>query len=302
MAQNNQTAIAVTDDSVRSMVESLSNRYIKPLYHGRDYQGFMLDAALFAIQNDEIRNAIAEPIGKAQFVRALQIAASSGLSLNPQKGESTLVVYKKSVKKGNDWVKEPQITFMPMKNGVVKIAMRTKKVLKVESGTIFVNDIFSVKKGSDGDKYEWTPALNDRGDSIAYFAAIKLDDGTSSVEYWTKSQVQEWALKYGNGKEWDDKAKKYLDKFKPDSAWGKSFDGQAEKTVIKAALRGLYLPELEEFLEEPAESETVPAEDQHTTLADEIKAAAVSGTEPDTAETPADMAAEAAGEPELEIF
>jgi phage RecT family recombinase len=241
------TAITITDEQVRGDVVRFSNSYIKPIYRGRDYEGWMMDAVLCVLQNDELKKTIQSTEGKALFVRSLQLSAASGLSLNPQKGESCIVAYS-----GN---KGARVNFMPMKNGIVKMAMRTGKVSKIESGTIFEKDLFIPKKTSEGDKYEWTPAIKDRGPARAYFAFAKLSDGTGVLEYWEKTQVEEWARKYGNGKVWDDAKRKYLDQFKADSAWGKSFDGQAEKTVIKALLRGLYLPELDEYLDVTEERE-----------------------------------------------
>jgi phage RecT family recombinase len=253
------TAIALTDERVRGDVAKWSDVYIKPIYHGRDYAGWMLDAALCVLQNDGLKEAIQTPQGKALFIRSLQLSGASGLSLNPQKGESTLVAY--NGKKGI------QITFMPMKNGIVKMAMRTGKILKIESGTIFDKDTFIPKKTSEGDTYEWSPALKDRGVPRAYFAFVKLADGTGVLEYWEKSQVEAWAHKYGNGKDYQ------TGKFYEDSAWGKSFDGMAEKTVIKAALRGLYFPELDEYLEADEEREAEPAKVGETSLVKEIEEA-----------------------------
>jgi phage RecT family recombinase len=253
------TAIALTDEKVRGDVARYADLYVKPLYRGRDYGGWMIDAALCVLQNDVLKKAIQTPGGKALFIRSLQLSAASGLSLNPQKGESALVAYEG--KKGY------QISFMPMKNGIVKVAMRTGKIAKIESGTVFEKDVFIPKKTSEGDKYEWTPAPKDRGTARAYFAFVKLIDGTGLLEYWERAQVEEWAKKYGNGKDYE------TGKFYPSSAWGKSFDGMAEKTVIKAALRGLYLPELDEYLEAEEKEETEPARAGETSLVGEIEKA-----------------------------
>jgi recombination protein RecT len=256
---NETTAIALTDDKVRGDVAKWADLYVKPLYHGRDYAGWMLDAALCVLQNDGLKSALQDPQGKALFIRSLQLSAASGLSLNPQKGESTLVAY--SGKKG------AQVNFMPMKNGIVKMAMRTGKIAKIESGTVFEKDEFIPKKTCEGDRYEWTPALKDRGAPVAYFAFVKLADGTGVLEYWEKSQVTAWAAKYGNGKDYQ------TGKFYESSAWGKSFDGMAEKTVIKAVLRGLYLPEIEQYLEADEEQEAEPSTAGETSLAQEIEEA-----------------------------
>jgi phage RecT family recombinase len=264
---NETTAIALTDEQVRANVGQWGDLYVRPIYHGRErYEEWLMDAVLHVAQSDEIKKAIQDPQGKALFVRSLQSAAASGLSLNPQKGEAAIVAY--NGKKGT------QVNFMPMKNGLVRLAMRTGRILKIESGVVFEKDEFVPKKTSEGDRYEWSPALKDRGGAKAYFAFAKLADGTGVLEYWEKKEAQEWAKKYGNGKAWDEEKRAWSpDKFKPDSAWGKSFDGMAEKTVIKALLRGLYLPELDGALEADEAPEAGPDQAGAAPLAKEIEAA-----------------------------
>lgn len=273
------TAIALTDERVRGDVAKWSDLYIRPIYHGRDYQGWMLDAALCVLQNEGLKKVIQSPQGKALFIRSLQLSAASGLSLNPQSGESALVAY--------DGKKGLQVNFMPMKNGIVRMAMRTGRIAKIESGTVFDKDVFAPKKTSEGDKYEWAPALKDRGPAKAYFAYVKLADGTGVLEYWEKPQVEEWAKKYGNGKDANGK-------FYDSSAWGKSFDGMAEKTVIKAALRGLYLPELETYLEADEEREGGPEPEGGAALAKEIEEAEKKAAAAAAAQGEADPQAELA--------
>jgi recombinational DNA repair protein RecT len=243
MGKEQTTAIAVTDENVVKAIVSWGGQYLRPFYKGRDYDAWKQDVALAIVQNETLRNCLNNDMHKAILLRAVQLNAASGLSLNPQLGEAALVAY--NGKKGFT------VNHIAMKNGLVKKALETRKVLKIESGTVYEKDEFRVKKSSDGDGYEWNPALKDRGKPSGYFACIELSSGKKVVEYWEYAQVMEHALKYGNGRVWDNDNKRYKNEFYPDSAWGKSFNGQAEKTVIRAALHNLYLPELEEtFAEE----------------------------------------------------
>jgi recombinational DNA repair protein RecT len=243
MGKEQTTAIAVTDENVIRTIASWSDKYLRAFYRGRDFDAWKQDVALAIVQSESLRNCLNNELHKAVLLRAIQLNASSGLSLNPQHGEAALVAY--NGKKGFI------VNHIAMKNGLVKKALETRKVLKIESGTVYEKDEFKVRKSSDGDGYDWCPALKDRGKPSGYFACIALSDGKKAVEYWDYAQVWEHALKYGNGRVWDDVNKTYELKFYPDSAWGKSFNGQAEKTVIRAGLHNLYLPELEEtFAEE----------------------------------------------------
>jgi len=233
------TAIAVTDKAVVDKVAGWSGEHLAPFYHGKNYDAWKADVALAIAQNKDLRDCLFNEMDTVKLVRSLQLNAASGLSLNPQLGQAALVVY--------DGKKGRTVNHLVMKNGLVKKAMETRKVIKVESGTVYDNDDFKPVKSSDGDGYKWDIAIENRGKPKGYFAYIHLVDGKNTLEYWTLEQVREHAAKYGNGKKWDDVNKKYLDEFKPDSAWGKYFDGMAEKTVIRAALNNLYLPELDEI-------------------------------------------------------
>jgi recombinational DNA repair protein RecT len=242
------TAIAVTDEKILQTTASWGREYLLPFYHGTNFDAWLADVGLAIVQNENLRNCMNNPADALKLVRALQLNAASGLSLNPQHGQAALVAY--NGKKGL------VVNHIVMKNGYVKKAMQTRKVVKVESGTVYANDAFKVVKSSDGDGYKWEPSITSRGKPFAYFACIHLDDGKKVLEFRTHEQVWEHALKYGNGRKWDDAKKIYMNEFYPDSAWGKSFDGMAEKTVIKIAFNNLYLPESEEiFAEEDRRAE-----------------------------------------------
>jgi recombinational DNA repair protein RecT len=112
--------------------------------------------------------------------------------------------------------------------------------------------------------------MENRGEPKAYFAVAVMKTGRTVVEYWTKAQVQAHKSRYGKGLS------------RSDSAWNSSFDGMAEKTVLKALLTGLHLPEAVRSLieaDEQAEQEamrdaTEPAPEHKGTgagdLADEL--------------------------------
>ena len=216
----NQNQIAVRDSDVISAITNWAPNHLAYFYSGggRQFEAWKQDAALAIIENPDLKAALANEPGRMSLVRALQRSASSGLSLNPQRGESALVPI------------SGKINFWPMKNGLIKKALETGSLEFIEANTIFSGDKFSIKKTARGDDYDFTPALSDRGFPSAYFAVAVLKSGRSAVEYWTKDQVEAHKKKYGKGAS------------NPNSAWGQNFDGMAEKTVLKALLVGLHLP------------------------------------------------------------
>jgi recombination protein RecT len=215
---NQQAQIAVRDAEITARVERWGETNIVDLFQGRNFRAWKQDASLAIIENDDLRACMTTEDGRISLVRALQRSATSGLSLNPQKGESALVPI------------SGKVNFWPMKNGIIKAALETGALEFVESNTIFSGDSFSIKKTAKGDDYDFTPSMKERGIPVAYFAVAVLKSGRSVVEYWDKQQVEDHKKKYGKG---------YNNQ---KSAWNTNFDGMAEKTVLKALLTGLHLP------------------------------------------------------------
>jgi phage RecT family recombinase len=176
--------------------------------------------------SDDLQELTATPTGQKSLFDALQYAASTGLSLNPLEGKAVITVYNTKNKKTGKF--EKKAGYQIMKNGLIELAMETKKVSFITSDTVRDNDYFDTSKSMEGDKFEFKPALRDRGEVIGFFAAMKETNGTGHVKWMTVPEVEEHAEKYS----------KQTGQF---SAWGKSFNGMGEKTVMKALLNGVEL-------------------------------------------------------------
>jgi phage RecT family recombinase len=271
---NGNTQISVRDADVVASIDRWGETNIADLFQGKNFRAWKQDAALAVIENKDLRSCMATEDGRISLVRALQRSATSGLSLNPQKGESALVPI------------DGKVNFWPMKNGIIKTALETGALEYVEANTIYSGDSFSIKKTARGDDYEFTPSLQDRGLPAAYFAVAVLKSGRSVVEYWDKQQIEDHKKKYGKGAA------------NPKSAWNANFNGMAEKTVLKALLTGLHLPpavarllEQDEAAEaEAARDVTEPEPPHQGTGADDLgaklAAKAAEGEAPEKPEPP----------------
>lgn len=220
--------IAISDQQVPGALARLAPEF-QFLYPGKPeaFRSWSRSAALAVIESPGLRAALTTDTGKRTLIRALQRAASTGLSLNPQEGKAALVAF------------ADKITYMPMKNGLIELALNTGKVEVIEAETVYENDGLLIKKTAHGDEYEFSPARKNRGAVDGYYAAVLTTDGRSHVKYMDIDQVKGHAEKYGKG----------LDK--ADSAWRKSFDGMAQKTVLKSLLRALNIaPSVERALDE----------------------------------------------------
>jgi recombination protein RecT len=178
---------------------------------------FRKDVQIAITSNEKLSDCLSTADGVASMYQALRLAASTGLSLNPQLGEAALVPYKGKVQ------------FLTMKNGLIRQAQDTGKVEFMTAEMVREKDEIKIGKTADGDTLEHWPSLRERGNVIGYYAVLKLKDGKTHVKYMSKEEAQEWAANYGS----------YQGKLKQN--WRESFDGMAVKTVLKALLRNVYI-------------------------------------------------------------
>lgn len=181
-----------------------------------DPKSWAQTVVLAIVESPALTKCLATPEGKASLYHALKFAAATGLSMNPQEGKCALVPY------------AGKIQYQIMKNGLIDIALKDPNVRNIRSLVVKENDQFRTLQTLDGDTFEFEPHLTARGEPIGYFAAVKMESGPSYVKYITKAEAEKHRDKYSSMYNSDKKTK---------SPWHKSFDGMAEKTVIKELLR-----------------------------------------------------------------
>ena len=214
-----ETAIAVTEKSVGQYVNDTLPAMIKS-YSVRPYdaQVWIRTVKLCIVENPDLMACLQTEAGRISLNHALRFAATTGLSLNPQEGMAALVPI------------EGKVNYWPMKNGLVQLVLDTGLVDRIRMNAVHANDHWKLVETLDGDRYEWSPARRERGDIESFFAAAKLKDGTSVVEFMTREEVEEHKKKYGKGTS------------KPGSAWNTSFEGMGIKTVTKRLCNRLKIP------------------------------------------------------------
>jgi len=183
---------------------------------------YIRSAYLLIDESKKLRACLETPAGQSSVYSALKRGASTGLSLNPQFQEATIVAYKD--RNSGDMVANYQI----MKNGLIRLALESKTVEAITADVVFENDKFSITKSVRGDEYRHEIALTKRGAELGYYAAVEMKNGKTNVKYMSREEIIEHAETYARST-------------KPGSAWNKSFSGMALKTVIKALLRNLYI-------------------------------------------------------------
>ena len=150
----------------------------------------------------------------ASFMGAMMNSAQLGLEPNTPLGQAYLIPYNSKF--------GMQCQFQIGYQGLIDVARRAGTT--VQCHEVKANDEFSYSLGLHLDMVH-KPALNNRGDTVAYYAIWKNGD-MLGFEVMTKDEVMEFAKS---------KSKSFND-----GPWQTDFDAMAKKTVLKKALK--YAP------------------------------------------------------------
>lgn len=238
MSQNQLTKI---DNEAGSFLQKFGKSLEKYAMRDYDQPTFLKSAMLAIVSNEELVKCLSTEQGKLSIFHALRYASTTGLSLNPQEGKAALIAF------------AGRVQYQPMKNGLIDLAMESKKIETITVDHVCTNDEFRIIKTSDGDKFEFIPSLDERGKVKGFFSAIKFKTGISYVKYMTKQEVEEHRDKYSQYVyyKYDNKEKgiKKGDPI-PDAPWNKSFIGMGEKTIIKKLLKSISIDISEDLTRE----------------------------------------------------
>lgn len=130
--------------------------------------------ALFEFSNNEwLRKCTPESI-----YRSLILSAQIGLEPSGIKGEAYLVPFKGTC------------TLIPGWRGLVKLALRSRAVKRLNSFVVYERDAFKIYLGSEP-RVEHEPYLGaDRGELLGAYAVAKMDNGEVDVEWMDVGELQ----------------------------------------------------------------------------------------------------------------
>lgn len=187
--------------------------------------------AINALQDPRVAEVAETSEGRQSIFTECLIAATDGLLLD--KREAFLNVYK--TKSGNDWV--PLAKYMPMYQGLLKLARNSGVISDVKCQLVQRGDVFAVDMtppaGICPITHRYPEDIANRGDIIAVYAVAEFKDGKwSNAEVMTVGQVE----KIRAGSPARDK-----------DAWTKHWGEMARKTVIRRLSK--YLPKSTDGME-----------------------------------------------------
>ena len=119
---------------------------------------------------------------RGSLLKACLSAAELGLSLNKSMGEADIL------KVWDNRLKKNVAQFRPRYKGLMKLAMQSGEVLKIESRLVHENDVFEVEEGLDA-RIVHKHGLSDRGAMVGAYCVWKLKNGETQFEVMSKEQI-----------------------------------------------------------------------------------------------------------------
>lgn len=169
--------------TLRQQVDQMKPEFHKTLPAHLNADKFTRDLQTVLNLNPDLMQASPKSI----FASALK-AASDGLTLDGR--EAALVVRNVNVgtKDAKKW--EKQATYLPMVQGLMKLARNSGEISSLTAQVVYANDKFTYTMGDDERIiHEPAPITEDQGEPIAVYAIAKLKDGSVIREVMRKSQV-----------------------------------------------------------------------------------------------------------------
>lgn len=215
----------ISKEEKRPLAVMLNNPVILKRFElacGQAAGSIMTNVFNAAAANPEIWNC--EPMS---VINAALDAAALGLSISPSLGQACILPYKK-YKKGTWEVEAIRASFVPMKRGLVALAMETEqyRVLNsftVQEGEEWVEDKMSGRGHIDGKRTS--------SNAIGYGAYLVLYRGYEATDYMSKEEIMEHVIRYSPS--WDKKEKT----IRHGTKWATDFDMMAEGVVLKRLIR-----------------------------------------------------------------
>lgn len=120
---------------------------------------------------------------RGSLLKACLQAAELGLSLNKSMAEADILKVYNGKAKRND------AQFRPRYKGLMKLALQSGEVLKIESRIVYANDVFEVEEGIDP-RINHKHGLGNRGDMIGAYCVWKMRNGESQFEVMSKEEIE----------------------------------------------------------------------------------------------------------------
>lgn len=191
------------------------------------------------------------------LIGAIGQCAQMGLEPNTVLGHAYLVPFNTKRKDGNGnerWVNSVQVIIGY--KGLIDLARRSGQIVSIAAHEVCANDKFELVYGLD-EKLNHTPAMEERGAIVGFYAVAKLKDGGHCFEFMSRLQVEQIQAAANKKNKYDS------------AVWKDHFSEMGRKTVIRRLAK--YLPLSIEFQTAAAlDGMAEGGQDQHLDAMDTI--------------------------------
>lgn len=218
-------------------LEQFSPKLAQSLPQGLSVDKFVR-TVMQGVQTHKDQNKILNASRKSLFL-AVQKAAGDGLQLDGR--EAALVVF------------GDEVTYMPMVQGLVRLARNSGEIASIVAEVVYSNDKFTYRIGTDEMPLHEPDWFGDRGAPVGAWAVVRLKNGEVISTIMSQKDIMATVSKSKN-------------LFQYDPAKGAHFKEWWKKTVIKNVLK--YAPkstELERVLQREESQEVEEIKEAETT-------------------------------------
>lgn len=123
----------------------------------------------------------------------------------------------------NSKTKSMECQFMPGYRGFIDLARRSGKIISLVARAVYENDVFNFEFGLH-EKLEHKPAMNNKGNLIAFYAVAILKDGGHQFEVMSLDEINQV---------------RNSSKSKDSGPWVTHYEEMAKKTVVRRLFKWL---------------------------------------------------------------
>lgn len=206
--------------AIRNLEKDLavqSKKIESMLPDGLDVRKFMRTAVNGIVNHPQADQMLSAD--RQSLFAACQKAASDGLLLDGK--EATMIAF------FNKKLERSDVSYIPMTQGLIKLARNSGEILSIRAEVVFKNDQFTYRLGIEDQPIHAPDWFGDRGDPIGAYAVVSLKSGEKIVSVFNRQRIMTIANSGRNSSQYDpQKGTFYIE-------WWR-------KTVIKNALK--YAP------------------------------------------------------------
>jgi recombination protein RecT len=166
---------------------------------------------------------------RGSIVMALGQAARYGLEVGSLLGQAWLIPYNETRLINGQPTKVMTCHFQLGYKGLIVLARRSQTIKTICAEIVYSNDYVEVELGMNRHITHKVDIRKDRGEPIAYYCIVELQNGGVQFEVMTKAEAEKHRDRYSKAHQ----------KTKPgeESIWDKNFDEMALKTVVIKTLK-----------------------------------------------------------------